>query len=209
MLRSRRDLLKAGGVALATGIAGCLGSAEPQQEDVDLVQSLSTPTLGPEDAPVTIAVYEDYACPHCKTYALNTLPKIRSEYVSEGIVRYEHHDFPIPVDERWSWQAASAARGVQETVDVEAFFDFSTALYENQGSFSLDLIASLAEEVDADPATIRTAADDEVYRPVLESDREQGLDAGVEGTPTVFVNGSDATRYDWDTVSRAIESARP
>ncbi|MFW5905245.1 MAG: DsbA family protein [archaeon] len=214
MLRTRRDLLRVGGIALATGIAGCFGSNDSPTEDgtsdeTDLVTSLPTPTLGPDDAPVTVAVYEDYACPHCKTYALDTLPKIRSEYVTEGIVRYEHHDFPIPVDDRWSWQAASAARGVQETVDVEAFFDFSTALYENQGSFSLDLIESLAEEVGADPAPIRTAADDEVYRRVLESDREQGLDAGVEGTPTVLVNGSDTSRYDWDTVSRAIESARP
>jgi protein-disulfide isomerase len=209
MVRSRRDLLRAGGIALATGIAGCLGNEDPAASDVETVDSLPTPTLGPDDAPVTVAVYEDYACPHCQTYTQNTLPKIRSEYVSEGIVQYEHHDFPIPVDERWSWQVASAARGVQDTVGVEAFFEFSSGAYENLGSYSMDVIESLATEVGADPETIRTAAESEVYRPVLEADREQGVEAGVEGTPTVFVNGSSAHRYDWETVSQAIESARP
>lgn len=189
------------------GVAGCLGSND--DSNVETVDSLPTPTLGAEDAPVTVAVFEDYSCPHCQRYAQETFPQIRDEYVEEGVVRYEHHDFPIPVDERWSWQTASAARAVQDTVDDETFYAFASAVYEHMGSYSLDVLESVAEDVGADPGTVRSAAEDEVYRPVLEADRERGLERGVEGTPTVFVDGSATQGYDWSTVAAAIESARP
>lgn len=206
MIRSRRDVLRTGGVLLTAGIAGC--SSSNDEADVETVDSLPTPTLGPADAPVTVSVFEDYACPHCQRYARETFPKIRDEYISEGIVRYEHHDFPIPVDETWSWQTASAARAVQDTVDDETFFEFASAAYEHLGSYSLDVLESVAETVGADPETVRAAAADQVYRPVLEADRERGIERGVEGTPTVFIDGSASPRYDWDTVSQAIEVAR-
>lgn len=206
MIRSRRDVLRTGVAFLATSVAGCSGSSP--ESDVETIDSLPTPVLGPDDAPVTVAAYEDYACPHCQRYAQNTFPLLRSEYVSEGIVRYEHHDFPIPVDERWSWQTASAARAVQDAVGDEPFFEYATGLYEHLGAYSLDIVESLAADVGTDAAKVRKAAADEVYRPVLEADKQGGIERGVTGTPTVFVDGSKTSGYDWNTVSAAIEDAR-
>lgn len=114
---TRRRLLAAGGIGL-TGVGGgyvlfdrVSGPSTPTC-DSSPPAKLDPPALGSSNAPVTVAEYVDYSCPHCREYALNTFPQIRSKFVASGTVRYVHHDFPIPVDD-WSRPAANAAREVQ------------------------------------------------------------------------------------------------
>lgn len=168
---------------------------------------LSTPVAGNPDATVTVAVYGDFACPHCKTFNEDVLPKLRADYVDPGEIRYEHRDFPIPVDETVSWQAPSAARAVQATLGDGAFFEYADLLFATQSSLGPDTYASLAGEVDADDYTVRTAAVERRYDATIRAARQQGIDAGVRGTPTAFVNGQrvDAT---YDALSSAIDEAQ-
>lgn len=170
---------------------------------VTQVDSLPTPVRGDPDADVTVAVYEDFACPHCRDYTLSVLPKLDDEFIEPGEIRYERYDFPIPVHEQWSWAAANAARAVQNEVGTEEFWRYSHLLYENQEGYSYELLGDLAERVDGDPATVQTAAEEGVYREVLEADRQRGQERGVTGTPSVFVNGKYVDQS-YEELSRAI-----
>jgi protein-disulfide isomerase len=214
--KSRRRYVIGVGALLAT--AGCLGQRSGGESETSLpnepdgtqaiapitkVDSLPEPVRGDPDADVTVAAYEDFSCPHCRDYTRSTLPKVVDEFIEPEEIRYERYDFPIPVDERWSWAAASAARAVQDGVGVDAFWRYSDLLYEKQGAYTYELIAELAERVDADPETVRTAAEEEVYRGVVETDRKQGRERGVTGTPTVFVNGRSVDST-FDAMQRAI-----
>jgi protein-disulfide isomerase len=213
--RTRRQYLRAvAGVAGSTGlVAGCLGGGSDEGargcaiEDEPTVSELPSPTLGPSDADVIVEAFEDFACPHCATYSLEVFPEIRSEYVDSGVVRYEFHDLPVPVDERWSWQAASAARGVQDETDDERFFEYAHALFENQGDFSPELITDLAEEVGAPGCAIQADAINETYRPVIEADRQRAVDRGAQGTPAVYVGGRSVSPS-YDAIASAIEAER-
>lgn len=198
---TRRAALRGGTLLAVGGLAGCLGG-----DSGETVDSLPAPTKGSADAAVTVQAFEDFACGHCRTFALEVLPEIESRYVESGEVSYEHRDFPLPVDAEWSWAAPSAARAVQDTVGDEAFFEFATGLYRNMDGYSMDLMESLAEEVGADPETVRTAAADVVYRPVLEADKSRGEEMGVTGTPMVFVDGTLADDYSLGTVSNLIDT---
>jgi protein-disulfide isomerase len=201
---SRRAVL---GALAAT--AGCLGpSSDRSSPSGTVVESLPAPVQGDPEADVTVMVFEDFSCPHCADYSLEVLPDLEAEYVEPGVARYEHHDFPIPVDGRWSWAAAGAARAVQDRVGDDAFFEYATLLFENQGDYSMDLLGSLADQVGADPEAVRRAADTGTYRPVLEADRQRGEEMGLEGTPEVYVNGERTDGHDFDTVAAAIESSR-
>ncbi|MFB6218489.1 MAG: DsbA family protein [Halobacteriaceae archaeon] len=195
-MSTRRDFLALAG-ASAAAVAGC-GSPGA---------SLPAPTLGDADAPVTVLAFEDFACPHCRRFALDVLPRLRSEYVGPGTVRYEHHDFPIPVHERWSWRVPSAARAVQAELGEEAFFAYAKRLYEHQQSYSMELLGELAGEAGADPGTVRRAAREETYRDTVEADRRRGRQLGVTGTPAVFVDGDLLDSYAYDAISDAIDSA--
>ena len=212
MERTRRAYLAAvGGLGLGA-TAGCLGGGSGGAngctiEDEPTVAELPAPTLGPSDAAVTVQAFEDFACPHCATYSLEVFPDIRAEYVETGVVRYEFHDFPIPVDERWSWQAASAARGVQDEMDDATFFEYAHALFENQGDFSAGLITDLADDAGAPGCAIQADAVNETYRPVLEADRQRAVDRGAQGTPAVYVAGR-AVSPTYDAIAGAIEAER-
>jgi protein-disulfide isomerase len=213
MNRTRRAYLGAvAGVGLGAS-AGCLGggggggTSDCEIEDEPAVSSLPTPTLGPSDAEVTVAAFEDFACPHCATYSLEVFPDLRTEYVETGVVRYEFHDFPIPVDERWSWQAASAARGVQDETDDATFFEYTHALFENQNDYSPATITDLANDVGAPGCAIQADALTETYRPVIEADRQRAIDRGAQGTPAIFVAGRSVSPS-YDAIASAIEAAQ-
>ncbi|AKU07331.1 DsbA family protein [Haloferax gibbonsii] len=227
MRNTRRAYLAATAGALTLGTAGCLGGGSGGSGDDavaaigcevparDTVDSLPTPVIGAEDASVVVDVWEDFACPHCATFAVEVAPQLRSEYVSEGVVRYRHHDLPIPVDDWWSWKGASAARAVQDEADDETFFEFAHTLYENQSEFtggdaegSLSTLRSLADDADLDGCSVAAAASRERYRPLIEAERTEAVDErGFQGTPTVLVDGEQVPPR-WSDLQSAVEDAR-
>jgi protein-disulfide isomerase len=46
-------------------------------------------------APITVEIYTDYQCPHCRAFYLETLPLLTDEFVKTGKVRLIHRDFPL------------------------------------------------------------------------------------------------------------------
>ncbi|MDY6765381.1 MAG: thioredoxin domain-containing protein, partial [Halobacteria archaeon] len=163
---TRRRFLGALSAGLAGATAGCLGSGSGSGNGK--VESLPSPVMGNPDSDILVEVYEDFACPHCRTYVLNVLPRLKSDYIDPGVIRYEHEDFPIPVDEKWSWEVPVAARAVQDTVGDSAFWDFAKKAYENQNNYSRDLLAQMGSDVGADPEAVRKAVRNMTYRPVVE-----------------------------------------
>ena len=194
---TRRSVLATGVVA---GLAGCLGDDEPTDEET----THAVPVSGNPDAPVTMEVYEDFSCPFCGNFKHGIFPQIETEFLDPGDVRYEHRDFPIPVNE-WSRPVANAARAVQEEAGDEAFFEFTHEIYNHLGGYSYDVIESVADDLGYDGDAARDAAENESYDDVITADRERGESLGVGGTPTVVVDES-IVEFDEDTP--AIESIR-
>ncbi|TKR28111.1 DsbA family protein [Natronomonas salsuginis] len=205
---SRRRLLQTGALLGVSGIAGCLGGGNGGTGNGEQ-ETTERPTLGDSDAPVTVAVYEDFACPHCRTFNEDVTPQLVSEYVEPGDVAYEHYDFPIPVDETVSWQAPQAARSVMKQAGSETFFEYSELLFANQGSLGMETYVDLAAEVGVDGDVVESAVSEGRYRQTVETDRDNGIDRGVGGTPTVFVNGENPApdgRLGYSGIVQAIES---
>jgi len=233
-MRTRRELLAATGAVGAALLAGCGGTSESDASGSDSggdtpsnlthvdvttpvddapVDSMPTPVRGDPNADVTLRVFEDYACPHCAHYATEIAPRVVENYAAPGEIRYEHHDFPIPVSEEWSWAGANAARAVQDGVGDEAFFEYTHLLFENQSAYvgagetGYDVLATYAERVGADPVEAVRAAKGGTYDEVLKADRQAGIDDGVQGTPTVFVNGEKLDSFGYDAISSALDDA--
>ena len=228
MERTRRSLLAGAASVGVVGAAGCLGGGgddggsggasegggtlDAGEYDCDLTEPSDPdldyrPVIGDPDADVVVKAFEDFTCGHCATYKLNHFPTIREEYVAPGEVRYEHWDFPIPVNEAWAVPVASAARGVGARNDSEAFFAFATTAYESQGSYSGEAIGAAAEAAGADPCAAIADAQFAAYEETSMSDRSEGESIGVGGTPAIFVNGEPVDGYEAETIAAAIDSA--
>jgi len=176
---------------------------------------LPPPVLGDPDASVTLAVYEDYACPHCADYNRNGFAELQSAYIESGDIRYEHRDAPIPVADPGSWQAASAARDVQARHGTDAFWDYAKKLFENSGSLGGD-VGSLFERLATDlglgeAEAIAQAGVDRVHDPTVRADRQRATELGVPGTPAFVIDGEVVTSGfgggTISTVRSALDSA--
>ena len=194
----RRSFLGTAAAAGAVvGLAGCLGGDETPDP----------PVAGDPDADVTVTVYEDFSCQFCRDFKEDVYPQLETEYLEPGRIRYEHRDFPI-VDE-WSWSVADAAREIYETEGDDAFFAFADEIYEHMGSYSYDAIESVASDLGLDGAGAREAAEEETHRSTIEASQSYGQSNGVEGTPTVHINGEpvDLQAIAFDQVAVPIEQA--
>ena len=228
MERTRRSLLAGAASVGVVGAAGCRGGGggggaggssgggdntlDAGEYDCDLSEPADPdfdfrPVIGDPDADVVVQAFEDFTCGHCATYKLEQFPTIREEYVDPGAVRYEHWDFPIPVNETWAVPVASAARGVGARNGAGAFFEFATAAYESQGSYSGEAIGAAAEAAGADPCAAVADAQFEAYEEASMSDRSEGESMGVSGTPTIFVDGEAVADYRAETIAAAIDEA--
>ena len=53
--------------------------------------------LGPKNASVTITEYASMTCPHCAAFNAAVFPKLKSEYIDTGKVRYVFREFPLDI----------------------------------------------------------------------------------------------------------------
>ena len=172
---------------------------------------------GNPDAPVTIIEYADYQCPVCGRYDSEFAPAIRDEYIETGIVSFEFRNFAFLGPE--SIQAAEAA---ECAADQGLFWEYHDILFqkqdgENRGAFAEDRLKDFAREIaDAhDDREFDTAAFDEcldsgVKRELIEAQTNEGIAAGVEATPTFFINGQGIRGLprSLDDLRQVIEAAR-
>ncbi|MFT4880116.1 MAG: protein-disulfide isomerase [Natronomonas sp.] len=224
---TRRRILAALGATGAAGFAGCIGGSTPtangqgggEDGDTDSNGTGDSPTAQPQlpapvsgdpDADVTLAVYEDFACPHCQAYNATGYPELAAAFVDPGRVRYEHRDLPIPVLDPESFEAANAARAVQDRHSDEAFWAYADALFSNQdalGSETPGLYATVAADLGYEGEPVRADAVDQVYADTVAGDRQRGVDAGVEGTPGFVVDGEVVASGFGDSTVGTVQAA--
>lgn len=84
------------------------------------------PSLGPDDAKVTLVEVSDYGCTHCADFHANIAPIIEQEYVKTGKVRYVSHPFGFGA----STQGIAAAAMCAD--DQGAYFEFQRRAFERE-----------------------------------------------------------------------------
>ncbi len=156
-----------------------LGGGEPAVIAVDPATS-----IGPEGAPVTLAVYACARCPYCRKLVPALVKEMRAAPL-QGRVRLVFRTFPI----RGHEGSTEAGLGFTAAADMGRFWEFLLYSYQHFDEFSPDRQPAWAAAVglDADAFTARMA--DPAIRERLVTSKKEGVVNGVEETPTVFING--------------------
>lgn len=179
---SRREFIKALTAAGVTvSLAGCSDNSDNGNGSE---QELDPPSMGDSSKP-RVASFEDYACPHCRTFDLEIFPQIKEDFIDTGKIEYVHREFPIPVSD-FSIPAAMGGRAVQDLEGDEAFWEYKKLIFENQGGLGYELIGQAASEVGADKEEVLNRTQDGVYRDLVDSDKAYAEELGVDSTPTLI-----------------------
>lgn len=145
------------------------------------IDEAGNPTIGPEDALVTIIEFGDFHCRFCKSFVDNTLDPLLDTY--EGRVRFVFRDYPILGDS--SVQAALAGECAD---DQDQFWAYHDLLYTGQDLTRVGFV-QYATELGMDLDAFNTCLDDVAHQADIEADYRAGAQLGVTGTPTFFING--------------------
>jgi protein-disulfide isomerase len=142
----------------------------------------SAPTLGPDGAPVTIVQFVDYQCPFCHR-AQSTIDQILSRY--PGKVQLVHRDFPLDGHP----QAMPAARASRCAGEQGKFWDYHRSLMTVKGPMDDADLKSRAAGLKLDPAAFSSCLASDRFDSTIRAAFDEGTRAGVNSTPSYFVNG--------------------
>ena len=176
------------------GNKSSLASSAPGAVVVDVKPDSSAPSLGNENAPVTIIEFADFQCPFCEKFFTNSESDIISKYVNTGKVRFIFEDFPFLGQE--SEDAAEAAKCAQAQGQ---FWPYHNYLYshqdpngENKGGFSISNLESFAKTISGINTTkFNSCLVGHQELNAAQSEMATGYNDGVNSTPTIFINGKE------------------
>ncbi len=173
----------------------------PTQQAVPTVQALvakrqDAPVIGSQSAKVTIEEFSDFQCPFCKSFYDQALKQIREEYVKAGKVKIVFRHYPLAFHAR-AEIAAVASECANRQGKFEAYHDL---LFQNGQSDGKGLetenLKKYADSLGLNSGTLglgknkfNQCLDNRETLAVVQKDMADGNAAGVNGTPTSFVNG--------------------
>ena len=138
---------------------------------------------GEADAPIVIVEFSDFTCPFCRQ-ADSTLKKIIAKY--EGKVSLAYRDFPMS---ELHPQAELAAEASRCALEQGKFWQYHDSLFHNPGNISREDLLKFAEDLHLSARLFDSCLSSGKYKPQVGQDLQDGLRAGVFGTPGFFING--------------------
>jgi protein-disulfide isomerase len=198
----RRNLMVGAVVAVILVIIG-VGYAISRQLDTTTDVTADAPssssefgvTIGPDDAPNKVVIYEDFLCPYCGELEKATRDDL-SKLADEGKVQVEYRPFNLlggDDDKSFSVRSAGAFSIVLDKSGSAVAKKFHDLLYDEQPSESGPFpksseLADLAVEAGADESAVRSAIEGNEGSAWVTKATQAASDAGVQSTPTVLLN---------------------
>lgn len=153
---------------------------------IEGVSADDDPAIGPDDAPVVIVEFSDFQCPYCARFRQQTLDALLEQYDQQ--VRFVYRDFPLSSIHP---EAQKAAEASQCANDQGQYWEMHDAMFLNQAvtGLSNSSLITMAQDLDLDVADFTECLESGKYADEVAADYQDGLEYGVSGTPTFFING--------------------
>ncbi|MCW2283226.1 protein-disulfide isomerase [Rhodoblastus acidophilus] len=189
---NRRAFLATAAVAAALSVAPAFAAKDdgPTKIPVDQLmapQALPDLWLGDPKAPVTIIEYASMTCSHCANFTLETLPKLKADYIDKGKVRFVLREFPL---DPLAAAAAMLARcsGDKREAVVELLFQSQRGWAF--GKNPLEALAATLKQTGMSQSAFEACLNDEALFKKIDAVRTNAQNNfGITATPTFFING--------------------
>ncbi len=159
--------------------------------------------LGPADAPVTMVVFNDFQCPGCRQLA-QTIPGLARKFEDTLQIVFKH--FPLDsvcnslVKKELHPRACEAAWAAEAAREQGKFWAFHEVLFKPRSEGKMTM-RSLVEHLGLNLDRFEAYRRGETALAKVQADIDLGIRIGVDGTPSVFING----RRVYDTRGRVLQ----
>jgi len=185
MFTRRRILFSAvAGATLAQGIGLPVAARADDQTRAER-------SLGRADAKYTVNEYFSLSCSHCAAFAAETMPKVKTDFIATGKVRWIFNDYPLD-------QVSLLAAQVARYLPVDRYTPFVEVLFASQDRWAFARDANHTEELwktaglaGMNRATFDKAVADNDLRNWIVEQRQIATDKWkVDSTPSFVINGT-------------------
>jgi protein-disulfide isomerase len=158
--------------------------------DVAKPQSLPDMALGPADAKVTITEYASMTCPHCAAFNDQVFPKIKSEFIDTGKVRYVFREFPLDIKAA----AGSMLSRCIANGDPIKYFAVTDLLFKSQADWVMknttESLSRIGKQAGLSQQQVDDCLKDQALLDKIAADQKYASEVlKVDSTPTFFING--------------------
>jgi protein-disulfide isomerase len=186
----RRDVAKALAAVQTAKPPAEAKPTRPLDATVYEVAVAESPTLGPQDAKVTIVEFVDFQCPYC----IREWPKIKQilqQYPDTVKVVFKH--FPLNFHKKAA-PAHAAAELARLQGGQELFWKMHNMIIAQPKNLDVADLREHAKSLNMDLARLdEVVADQNKINELLSADLAEAKKCNVRGTPTVLINGSKLT----------------
>ncbi len=166
---------------------------QPPAQPVKAVDAKVDHIRGNKNAKVTLIEYSDFECPFCKTY-IPSVEQALKDFPKDVRLVYRH--YPLSFHQNAQKQAEASECVAKLGGDV-AFWKFHDIIFtettSNGTGFALDKLGPAAARAGVNQAAFQKCLDSGEMAAKVAADQASGNDAGVQGTPTTFVNGKEVS----------------
>lgn len=169
---------------------------------IDFIQNINTtgsPSMGPDDAPVTIALFTDFECPYCRKIE-PLLAEVHRK--NPDTVKIVFKNMPL----QFHKFADPAARAALAAEKQGKFWEFHDELFAAE-TVNMETISAIATKLNLDVEQWQKDMGSQEVRQKIYRDMQDAQQAGVTGTPTLFVNGRLVKNRSLQGVQQLIDKA--
>ncbi len=171
-------------------------SSKPREFDIT-----GRPLRGPADAPVKIVEFSDFECPHCSRVRPAVYAVLKAFPKKVALV---FKNYPLPFHQH----AANAAAAGQIAHKRGKFWDMHDKMFDGQADLSQGRLTGFLRDLGIDAAKV-SEADWNAAKALVIADLEEGDKAGVQATPTLYLNGIEVPSEDYtpEALKRRVKEA--
>ena len=170
-----------------------------------VIDLTGAPSMGPEEALVTLVEYSDYECPFCIRHFQQTMPQIEANFIKTGKIRYAFRDFPV---DQLHPEAVRAHEAAQCAAEQGKFWDLHARLFSAPGTHTTQALEDRALEAGLDIAAFRTCVASGRTTAAVRATATQAVEMGATGTPAFFVGVRDPATNQVKVI-QAVTGAQP
>ena len=153
------------------------------------------------NAPITLVEYGDYECPY--TGMAYPIVKELIRQFGDDKIYFVFRNFPLSDIHPHAQHAAEAA---ESAAAQDKFWEMHDYLFEHQKALDDGHLLEYAKKIGLDTYKFKHDMSKRAYASSIEESLKGGIDSGVEGTPTFFVNGVQyEDSWDFKTFSETLK----
>ena len=170
------------------GLAKPAGKRTPKTGSVSVRET--RPSLGSNEAPVTVIEFTDFQCPFCRRFIQTTFPLIKRDFIDTGKVRWLVRDMPLGfhADARKAAQASHCAG------EQDRYWEMRDSLFRNNSKLGEGALQDYAVELGLDGGQFAECLSSERHLSDIDADTAAAKAIGISGTPSFVMGNTQAKR---------------